>query len=519
MTQLRNQILLSLIALFFSTKPSFSQENKALNSESKKQLETINLSFKKNISPKIILDSLNKRGYVFAEISTKEDSLQIHFGELIKKIELSYTDLDGTKRIEKINFKDLDEKKKAISTKFREANYPFNKIKINSIERLDKNSLKIDLKTIQNQKQIIDELIIKGYTKLPIKQIKRILGFHNKSVNEAKIKNQLSRIEKKLGFRLTQNPKILYKEKSSTLYLFTEKNSKNKFDGILGFSNENESFKLNGDIELELHNNLNKGEKFKLEYKNTNSDQEIIKVELNHPYIFNTRFDLETDFEIYRQDSAYSNTKFKAGLNYDINRTLNVSSAYISKKSNAINELQNTDYTYNGGILNIGINLNDIGFISSGIEIGKRNNEPQYTAQIKYLNTIKFNERYELDIENDNSLFFSKSYFSNELFRSGGINSIRGFLENSIISTKHSLIRLDHNFILTQNLKLIGVTDFLTTYNDKDKQHTNYYSLGFGLNLLQNQTNISLIMANGFTKDNKIDLESTKIHIKLTTFF
>ncbi|MGO2293946.1 MAG: hypothetical protein ACTH5N_00700, partial [Psychroflexus halocasei] len=155
-------------------------------------------------------------------------------------------------------------------------------------------------------------------------------------------------------------------------------------------------------------------------------------------------------------------------------------------------------------------------------EFGQRKTETtdnQTLLEIKYFNKVNFNKTYHLLIQNENALLSSKNYLNNETFRIGGINSIRGFLENSIISTKYSSLRLDHNFELTETLTIIGITDYLLNYNDLDKIQTNYYSLGFGLSLQQNNTNIRIIMANGFTDNSDIDFNDTKIHIRIATFF
>lgn len=294
------------------------------------------------------------------------------------------------------------------------------------------------------------------------------------------------------------------------------------FDGVLGFSNEDDSFKLSGDLELELNNNLNAGEKFKLNYKNTNSDQEIIRVDLIYPFLFNTRFDLETDLEIFRQDSSYTNTNFRAGLNYNINRTYNVKVGYRSRNSNALNEETNEDFSYNAFRTSFGMQNEDIGRIELISEFGSRkttDSEQQTLLQLLYRKKVNFNETYNLLIQNENTALFSKTYLSNEVFKIGGIKSIRGFLENSISATKFSSIRLDHNFKLTKALDIIGITDYLFSYNDIDEIKTNYYSFGFGLALQQNNTNIRIIMANGFTDGRNIDVNNTKIHIRLATFF
>ncbi|MGO1729967.1 MAG: hypothetical protein ACTHY4_10205 [Flavobacteriaceae bacterium] len=522
MTYLRIHISWLLIAFLLSGWHSFSQEKKLLSSESRLFLKDIELSDHQNIKPHILLDSIQHKGYLFAEIIQSGDSSKIKPGSKIKKIRLKYTDLNGENSTAEIPFKNLTASLQNLNQKWSDQGFPFNKVEIGKIKQIDDHKIQVSLTISKNQERMINDIVLKGYTSLPEKHIKRSLKVNKKAISQKELKAELDYLQEKLNFKLIDHPKILYKKNNSVLYIYTEKTGRNMFDGVLGFSNEDDSFKLSGDLELELNNNLNAGEKFTLNYKNTNTDQEIIRVDLTYPFLFNTRFDLETDLEIFRQDSSYTNTSFKAGLNYNINRTFNIKAGYRSRKSNALNEETNEDFSYNALRTSLGMQNEAIGKIELATEFGSRKtkeSEQQSLLQLLYTKKVNFNETYNLLIQNENTALFSKTYLNNEVFKIGGIKSIRGFLENSISATKFSSIRLDHNFKLTKALDIIGITDYLFSYNNIDKIKTNYYSFGFGLALQQNNTNIRIIMANGFTDADNIDVNNTKIHIRLATFF
>ena len=48
------------------------------------------------------------------------------------------------------------------------------------------------------------------------------------------------------------------------------------------------------------------------------------------------------------------------------------------------------------------------------------------------MNNFYINEKNIINIKNQNYYLKSKNYLTNELYRFGGINSIRGFAENSL---------------------------------------------------------------------------------------
>lgn len=522
MTPLRNHIFWILLAFILSVTNSFSQEKKPFNEKSLRLLEKLQLNINNHIDKKSALDSLQKKGYIFSEIILKNDSLHIIEGDFIKRIRLKYGSPDEKKYFLEIKFDRLEQTLQEISKKYSDQGFPFNKINVTKINQVKDDLIEMELMVTKNQKRSIKDLIIKGYSPHSIKQIKRSLNIGKENLSEQKMNEELDYLQDKLSFKLIKNPSVLYKKDKSILYLYTEKVSRNMFDGVLGFSNENDKFKLSGDLELELNNNLNAGEKFQLHYKNTDSDQETISASLKYPFLFNSRFDLETGFQIFRQDSSYTNTSFNVGLNFNINRNYDVKGIYQTRKSNAINEDKNQDFSYNAFRTTFSARWKNLGQIELSTEFGQRKSEStenQTLLELKYYNKVNFNKTYHLLIQNENALLLSETYLNNETFRIGGINSIRGFLENSIISTKYSTIRLDHNFKLANSLTIIGISDYLLNYNDLDKIQTNYYSLGFGLSLQQNNTNIRIIMANGFTDNSDIDFNDTKIHIRIATFF
>jgi hypothetical protein len=62
-------------------------------------------------------------------------------------------------------------------------------------------------------------------------------------------------------------------------------------------------------------------------------------------------------------------------------------------------------------------------------------------------------------IKTKGNVLLSDSYFSNELFRFGGINSIRGFEENSIIASYYGLINLEYRYRLNSGIYVHSITD------------------------------------------------------------
>ena len=103
---------------------------------------------------------------------------------------------------------------------------------------------------------------------------------------------------------------------------------------------------------------------------------------------------------------------------------------------------------------------------------------------------IKLNSHYIININNKNSVFIrnesglldSKNLSTNELFRIGGANSIRGFNEESILTDKFSYLNLEYRFNSSKNSMIYSIFDIGNLSNEPNKTNT-IYNLGIGFKL------------------------------------
>ena len=105
---------------------------------------------------------------------------------------------------------------------------------------------------------------------------------------------------------------------------------------------------------------------------------------------------------------------------------------------------------------------------------------------------------------------------TNELFRSGGINSIRGFLENSILSNSYSYINSDFIFSKNKKNQIFSIQDFGVFNLNSFNIIKSSIGLGYRQTTPKNQLSIAYII--GDPLKNTIT-NSSVISIKLLTFF
>ncbi|MDY8134428.1 POTRA domain-containing protein [Aquimarina sp. 2201CG5-10] len=395
--------------------------------------------------------------------------------------------------------------------------------------------------TLNSQKsksRIIDNIIIRGYEKFP----KSYLKYYSRlkkgaTFNKDKLIEQSQNIDN-LGFATNiKPPEVLFRKDSTNVFLYLKKQTANNFDGFLGFSSDTEdgNLELNGYINLNLVNNLNFGERLNLIYKSDGNEQQRFEADITLPYILKTPLGIEAGLEIFKRDSSFLITQQNVNLNYLINDKSNVFLGY--KTINSSNLLDIPQPALN-------INDYDASFIRSGyertrrqnnqlfpiksryailLELGSRKTDIATTDQIKgelqlgY--TFELNPRNSILIKDNAAAIFSDDLFTNELYRFGGINSIRGFEENTINASLYNVLNTEYRYLLSQNLLIHSIIDYAYFEDESNNLSDNLTSFGFGLGLNTATGLFRIIFANGKTSDQNFRFSNTKVHISLNARF
>ena len=108
---------------------------------------------------------------------------------------------------------------------------------------------------------------------------------------------------------------------------------------------------------------------------------------------------------------------------------------------------------------------------------------------------------------------------TNELQRFGGINSIRGFSENSIQANTFNSILTEYRYVLAPNLYVHTIIDYAKLQDNTSNSKENLLGLGFGFGLLSKNGLFKIVYANGSTKEQAIKLSNSIVHISFNANF
>jgi outer membrane protein assembly factor BamA len=470
------------------------------------------------------------------KIGTLYKKARIHFNAGLNRKILKLVSNTITENYFEIEVSKLEAALNILNAEISNNGDPFSTLQLINIKKSN-SVLYADLKIEEEQQRTIDTIIVKGYDKFPKSYVKRYLKLKSKQHFNLKTINQKTEALENLQFASQiKDPEVLFTKDSTVLYIYVEKQKSNTFDGFLGFGTNTETSKIefDGYLNLNLINNLNYGESFRLLYKSDENEQKTFDVKIKLPYLFGSPIGTQLGLNIFKKDSSFVTTSQFIKVDYQINpknsvalgiNTLN-SSNLLDNAILTISDFKSTFYTasYNHIKTQRYERLFPINFlfdVSAGL--GTRTINKNDQTQTKFeLNTFKI---FNLNVRNSiygnvsAAILNSDSFLENELFRFGGINSIRGFEENSLTANVFAVFNTEYRYKVTNSLYINSIIDLGYYENQIIATKNKLLGLGFGFGVLTQAGLFKLNYSNGSSENQTIKLSNSKIHISLSATF
>ena len=413
--------------------------------------------------------------------------------------------------------------------------YTFATVRLSDIKPNGDKTLRADLIINKGNKRSIQGVNVLGYTKFSRSFIKHFLGIKTqKPFSLERIRAKMELLDQLAFVRQKRPAEVLFTPDTTTVYLYLEKIKSNRFDGFLGFgSNEDTgAIEFDGYLDLTLTNNLNYGESFQLNYKSDENEQKTFDVALDLPYLFGSPIGSTLNLNIFKKDSTFTTTQQRIKLFYPLGDKQQIGVEYRNQQSNVVVEnpavlAEDFDSQFYG--LNyqyIKRQKNDVLFpIKSQLNFTAGFGQRSTTETIEQRH-LQLKAHHILQLNPKNSIFLklhvedldSKQYLFNELIRFGGINSIRGFEENSLFASSVGVLCSEYRYRLSPSLFVHSIIDagYMQDAQSNDEQ---LYGFGFGFGLRTNAGLLRFNYANGKPKNQTFNFSNSKIHLSLTTTF
>lgn len=375
--------------------------------------------------------------------------------------------------------------------------------------------------------------------------------------NESKINEIPARIDELPFATALKNPEVLFTEEKTILTLTLERQKANSIDGILGFQPQEDDDAetiLTGEIDARFRNALGAGELIALEWRRLQSNVLTADIYLEFPYIFGTRLGVEADLNLFRLDTSFININQRLGVQYFFKGDRRITGFVQRNITNLIDtepfreatvlpenaDMRFTAYGLNFQTINVDYKFNPTrGFDlmvegSAGTKTIRENpnleNIPydtmelstsQYTGRLNFNHYLPFSPRLIWNNQVQGGFMFNQNLFRNELFRIGGLHTLRGFDEESIFASSYLIHKTELRFILEKNSFVYAFFNgawyerAITTEYVRDTP----YGFGAGVTFETAAGIFSINYAIGKQFDNPIDFSAGKIHFGFANFF
>lgn len=415
--------------------------------------------------------------------------------------------------------------------------FPFARILIEE-QTEELNTLNLTYRIDSGDYFIIDKVHIKSTDDFHEKTVLNTIGIKpGDPYNEEKIRT-IEDILKNTNLYTQPRPaEILFKKGKAELYVYIQKKKSSNADGYIGFQQDRitERLVLNGFINLQLENTINRAEVMHLNWKNNPDQTQKLKANLEFPYLFGSPIGIGGNIDLQKQDTTFVRTDLILEIIYR-NPRFRVSLFNQFENSTTITGIPQPgfrDYAKN----TIGVNLTYKPFMPEQL----RFYHPRLTASggifnyradtlddnKRKISNNKFLVKYEHEIDFlkffhlNNSLQYqglasSVGLSRNEFIYFGGLQSVRGFYELELAGKDIWILRNEVEFRPIEQLSLKALYD----YARFDNETANYsHSFGFGFGLINNASQLEIIVANGVLNENPLLLSDTKVHIGFRSNF
>jgi outer membrane protein assembly factor BamA len=456
------------------------------------------------------------------------------------------------------------------------ASYPFSSVTFVPVFQSD-TTFDVCLELQKNKYFTIGGAHVVGNLNISDNYIERIIGLEKgKPYTPEYIKQIVKKIDQ-IGFATQyKSPLVVFAKDKAYLALFLNEKNADRFDLLIGLQPNTSTipgvsnqFIITGNALIELVNKLGKGERILGEFTRPSAFRQQLRLEAEYPFLFRTPFSVNGNFKLFKSDSSFLETSFSIGAQYYFNYSnkLNIFWQRNTSDLKYIDTLQilnthklpatldfntnfyglefvfeNLDFRFNPrkGLLlkfkaSIGsrrININSaianlrdptepmyrFSSLYDSIQLRKTIIKPEFRAELY----IPAGKRFSIGLKSiADGLLGSDIYYNNEKFRIGGISNLRGFNEQSILSTMYAQITVEPKLILDKFSALYVFMDnaWINYGSNSFKDFRWYTGLGAGMNFGTKIGVFSLNLAVGKARGDSFDLRSAKIHFGyLSTF-
>ncbi|MGY3088224.1 translocation and assembly module TamA [Hymenobacter sp. UYAg731] len=357
--------------------------------------------------------------------------------------------------------------------------------------------------------------------------------------------------------KLRAEPEVRFALGRARVYLLLDDRPSNQFDAIVGIlpnANANQTgVQFTGDVTINLRNIKGGGKQLGLQFRKTDAISQLLDAQYVHPNFFGTPLEVAGTFNLYKQTSAFLTLRPRLQVTYPTARAGRISFFTEQRNSFLLDTLlrQKTvlpdtiDSQYNSyGIGYAWNSLDDLFFPHRGYLVNAQGavgtkkivkngelkpelydgiplNSTQYSFGLRAERYFPVKRAGVLLLRLRGEGLLNSRLFVNDLFRLGGLNSLRGFNENQFYTSSYAVATAEFRQFIGPDSYAFLFTDQAYLRHDipNDRFSDQPTGVGAGLSFRTAAGLFQFVYSVGRANSQAFELKSSKIHFGLTSRF
>lgn len=428
--------------------------------------------------------------------------------------------------------------------------YPFATVTLDSL-RPEGDGLTATVRLDPGQLVRIDSVVVRGTARTNMRYLQAHIGIRPGDLyNESLIQAAERRVRELPFVSQVRRPYVQFTEHSTKLFLFLDARKASSINGVLGVQPDpvTGNVRLTGDIDLRLRNALKRGEGINLNWRSLQDATQDLRIGFNMPFVFNTPFGTDLGLKLFRRDSTFLEVTTRAGIEHltSVGDKFTVflnnkSSERLGRNTVAIPGLADVHLLSYG----VGMERNRYDYrfnprrghgLQAEASLGRKRTSTavftlteqppevrtvQYEVNGQVVGHIPLGRQGTIRLVGQGGWMVNDDLYRNELYRMGGLKTMRGVDEASIYCSSYAIGTFEYRFVFEENSNFFVFFDQGWWEDAAQEQLVTDtpYSVGAGTTFETKAGLFSLTYALGSQFNTGLDLRGGKVHFGFISMF
>ena len=351
-----------------------------------------------------------------------------------------------------------------------------------------------------------------------------------------------SRIKRSSFLRLNHPQDVAFQDGKATIFLDLSKTNTNQFEGIIGLQqNRNGGSTAVGSLRLDTDNLFRSGHQFNFLWERFSEASQTLNLHYKHAFLFGSSISPSFRFDLLRQDTSFITRTSGIGINMfvfsNVRLSVNFESINATLLANDVEVVQGRALAdYQRSFYRLELAKGYASLLSTFTEgiawrfsmgAGNKKINRNLSLPESYYDSIDLNTdfleltgkmSYQLKIDKRNAIFhqmdfgvlYNDELLTNELYRIGGLRSVRGFNEKEFFARRYFSSSIELRSFFESNSYFYLFYDHLFYKGNRNNDDPFGLGLGFALETQSGQFNFAF--ASGDSNQQSISLDQLRVH-------